>query len=163
MQTPYREVAEASPRIEVITSSEVMELHGNDHLEAVTIESRPASRARLELSGLFIFTGARPHTGWLADAVALDRAGFVLTGAELPGAGQPARPLESSMPGVFAVGDVRSGSTKRVAAAVGEGAMVVRFAHQLLAHLAAGSTSSPARRVWALLAPQSPPAWRPGR
>jgi thioredoxin reductase (NADPH) len=124
---------QASPGIEVIHRSEVIELHGRDHLEAVTVGSRPTSRAQLQVKGLFIFTGAHPHTGWLADAVALDRAGFVLTGGELPDADQRKRPLESSMPGVFAVGDVRSGSTKRVAAAVGEGAMAVRSVHEHLA------------------------------
>jgi thioredoxin reductase (NADPH) len=84
---------------------------------------------------LFIFTGAQPHTDWLRGSVALDQAGFVLTGADVSRDGGSPRPLETSVPGIFAIGDVRTGSTKRVAAAVGEGAMVVRFAHDHLAQL----------------------------
>jgi thioredoxin reductase (NADPH) len=97
----------------------------------VSIRSREEPRTRLDVSALFIFTGARPHTEWLTGTVAIDRAGFVLTGTDLVGHGG-ARPLETTVPGVFAVGDVRSSSTKRVAAAVGEGAMVVRFVHDHL-------------------------------
>lgn len=106
--------------------SEVAELHGSGgRLEAVTLKDGE----RISLSFLFLFLGAAPCTEWLRDVVATDEHGFVLTG---PDAGADGL-LETSLPGVFAAGDVRSGSTKRCATAVGEGAMVVSFVHQRLA------------------------------
>jgi thioredoxin reductase (NADPH) len=103
--------------------SEIAELHGDDgRLEAVTLRDG----ARMPLRSLFLFLGAAPCTDWLADAVAVDDHGFVLTGAAAGAEGL----LETSVPGVFAAGDVRSGSIKRCATAVGEGAMVVRFVHE---------------------------------
>ena len=109
--------------------SEVAALHG-DHgqLETVTLDSGE----RMAFSFLFLFLGALPCTDWLGDAVARDDKGFILTGAA---AGADAL-LETSLPGVFAAGDVRSGSTKRCATAVGEGAMAVQFVHRRLAELA---------------------------
>ena len=92
-----------------------------------------------EFRHLFLFIGADPNTGWLRGCVDLDASGFVTTGAlPLPGEAVPGRaalPLETSLRGVFAIGDVRSGSTKRVAAAVGEGAAVVAQIHSVLAGL----------------------------
>jgi thioredoxin reductase (NADPH) len=106
--------------------SEVAELHGaNGQLEAVTLESGE----RLPFSFLFLFLGALPCTDWLGDVVARDDNGFILTGA----AADADYLLETSVPGVFAAGDVRSGSTKRCAAAVGEGAMAVQLVHARLA------------------------------
>jgi thioredoxin reductase (NADPH) len=106
--------------------SEIAELHGADgRLEAVTL----TDGTRLPFSFLFLFLGARPCTEWLGDAVARHEDGFVLTG-ERAGADYL---LETSVPGIFAAGDVRSGSTKRCAAAVGEGSMAVQFVHQRLA------------------------------
>jgi thioredoxin reductase (NADPH) len=106
--------------------SEIGRLHGTGgQLEAVTLKSGE----RLPFSFLFFFLGAKPCTAWLDDTVACDADGFVLTG-DAAGAEYL---LETSVPGIFAAGDVRSGSTKRCAAAVGEGAMVVQFVH---AHLA---------------------------
>ena len=106
--------------------SEIAALHGKDgHLEAVTLKSGE----RLALSYLFLFLGARPCTEWLHDTVACDDDGFILTGA----AANADHLLETSVPGVFAAGDARSGSTKRCATAVGEGAMAVQFAHAYLA------------------------------
>jgi thioredoxin reductase (NADPH) len=103
--------------------SEIARLHGGDgQLEAVTLRDGE----RVALSFLFLFLGASPCTGWLGDVVARDEHGFVLTG---PDAGADGL-LETSVPGVFAAGDVRSGSIKRCATAVGEGAMVVRFVHE---------------------------------
>jgi len=103
--------------------SEIAALHGADgQLDAATL----GDGERIALSHLFLFLGAAPHTGWLGGAVALDDDGFILTG---PRAGSE-NILETSVPGVFAVGDVRSGSVKRCATAVGEGAMVVRFVHE---------------------------------
>jgi thioredoxin reductase (NADPH) len=116
--------------VEVRDRSEISELHGSDGLlEAVTL----TDGARLAFSFLFLFLGARPCTEWLGDAVARHDDGFVLTG-EAVGA---ANLLETSVPGIFAAGDVRSGSTKRCAAAVGEGSMAVQFVHQ---HLSAQAT-----------------------
>jgi thioredoxin reductase (NADPH) len=110
---------------------ELAALHGtNGQLEAVTLKSGE----RLPLSYLFFFLGAKPCTAWLDDAVARDADGFILTGA----AADAEYLLETSVPGIFAAGDVRSGSTKRCAAAVGEGAMVVQFVHSHLAPRTAG-------------------------
>ncbi|HEX6702471.1 MAG TPA: FAD-dependent oxidoreductase [Gaiellaceae bacterium] len=109
--------------------SEIAALHGHDgHLEAVTLEDGE----RLPFSFLFFFLGAQPCTGWLDDAVARAADGFILTG-DAAGADNL---LETSVPGIFAAGDVRSGSTKRCAAAVGEGSMAVQFVHEHLADLA---------------------------
>ena len=106
--------------------SEIAALHGADgRLDAVTLESGD----RLPFSFLFLFLGALPCTEWLGDVVARDDKGFILTGAA---AGSDLL-LETSLPGVFAAGDVRSGSTKRCATAVGEGAMAVQFVHSRLA------------------------------
>jgi thioredoxin reductase (NADPH) len=123
---------DADDRIRVLTGARVLELHGENRLDGITV--RRGGQARLNVRALFVFTGAAPHTDWLGENVLLDANGFVLTGADV--ASQPratARPLETSVHGVFAAGDVRSGSIKRVAAAVGEGAMVVPFVHAYLA------------------------------
>ncbi|MFB6286233.1 MAG: FAD-dependent oxidoreductase [Candidatus Bipolaricaulia bacterium] len=126
--------------------TEAVELHGDDHLTAVTTENnRDGTRTQIDTPALFSFIGATPCTGWLRDAddspapVALDENGFVLTGTALPtGAGRddhaPAF-LETNQPGVFAAGDVRSGSVKRVASAVGEGSMAVKLVHESLARI----------------------------
>ena len=115
--------------------SEIAELHGkNGRLEAVTLESGD----RLPFSFLFLFLGALPCTEWLDDTVARDDNGFILTGA----AANTDNLLETDVPGVFAAGDVRSGSTKRCATAVGEGAMAVMFVH---GHLARTATVQGAR------------------
>ena len=106
--------------------SEIAALHGKDgQLEAVTLKSGE----RLPFSFLFLFLGAQPCTDWLDDAVARDGDGFILTGADA----EAENPLETSVPGVFAAGDVRSGSSKRCATAVGEGAMAVQLVHGHLA------------------------------
>ena len=106
--------------------SEIAALHGQDgQLEAVTLKSGE----RLPFSFLFFFLGAQPCTEWLDDAVARAADGFILTG-DAAGADNL---LETSVPGIFAAGDVRSGSTKRCATAVGEGSMAVPFVHQHLA------------------------------
>ena len=100
----------------------------------------------VEAAALFVLVGAQPHTGWLPTAVARDRWGFVLTGADLSESeadprwplARPPLPLESSLPGCFAVGDVRHGAVKRVASAVGDGAVVVTQVHD---HLTREATS----------------------
>ena len=115
--------------------SEIAALHGEDgRLAAVTLKSGEL----LAYSFLFLFLGALPCTGWLDDTVGRDRNGFILTGA----AANVDNLLETDVPGVFAAGDVRSGSTKRCATAVGEGAMAVQFVH---AHLARAATVERAR------------------
>jgi thioredoxin reductase (NADPH) len=124
----------ADPRIEVLSQTEVRGLEGATHVERVTVEHTPSQqRTTMECQGLFCFIGAIPATTWLDDNVALDRTGFVLTDRFLPDAaaspdfaGRDPLPFETSVPGVFAVGDVRHGSMKRVAAAVGEGSSAVR-------------------------------------
>jgi len=138
---------ERHPLIEVCYATEARELHAGRHLEAVTVEGAEG-RTRLRAMALFICIGGQPRTGWAADAgVALDPAGYVLTGPDLldrgrrpPGWALDRDPLalETSAPGVFAAGDVRHGSTKRVAGAVGEGAMAAALAHRRLAELEEG-------------------------
>ncbi|GAA4708762.1 FAD-dependent oxidoreductase [Phytohabitans rumicis] len=129
---------ERDPRVEVLRHREVRGLAGQDgRLAAVEVEDdRTGERRRLEAGLLFVFIGTQPHTGWLAGTLALDDHGYVHTGpAAAPAARGDRRPevLETSRPGVFAVGDVRGGSIKRVASAVGEGAMAVRLVHEHLA------------------------------
>jgi thioredoxin reductase (NADPH) len=122
--------------VEVVTRAQISGLEGRDGmLEAVRWRrAETGEEVRRPIHHLFLFIGADPNTGWLAGSgVALDAHGFVLTGAD---AGPDRRPLETSVRGVFAIGDVRSGSTKRVAAAVGEGAQVVAALHSFLARAA---------------------------
>jgi thioredoxin reductase (NADPH) len=131
---------EANPRIEVLTMTEVRALAGDGHLEQVTLEHAPTATSRtVRCGGLFCFIGAEPATSWLSDAVTLDSHGFILSDRDLPDAatdprftGRDALPFETSMMGVFAVGDIRHGSLKRVAAAVGEGSSAVRSVHEHL-------------------------------
>jgi thioredoxin reductase (NADPH) len=126
-----------NPAIEVCLHSEVRELIGDEALEALVIEdTETGERRRLDARALFVFIGAEPHTEWLKDRVALDDGGYVLTGRDAASVVTDDRRspalLETSVPGVFAAGDVRSGSTQRVAAAVGDGAIAVRLVHQFL-------------------------------
>jgi thioredoxin reductase (NADPH) len=131
---------EQNPAIEVLTSTEVRELVGDGgELQGLVVEDKRTDEQRqLAARALFVFIGADPHVEWLAGRLALDDHGFILTGAPaaangaVPADREPA-PLETSLPGVFAAGDVRSGSIKRVASAVGEGAMAVRLVHDHLA------------------------------
>jgi thioredoxin reductase (NADPH) len=142
------------PHIEVHTNCELRDLLGDKALDAVVIEERDTGGRREEQArAVFVFIGAEPHTAWLGGQVALDDDGFVVTGldwphddGETPGwpLDRAQYPLETSCPGVFAAGDVRSGAVRRVASAVGEGAMAVRFIHQYLADVGA---ASPARGV----------------
>jgi len=127
---------EATPNIELIFNAEVIGLEGNEDasLERVRWRSRLSPEAfTLAVSNLFLFVGADPATSWLDGCgVKVDRAGFVLTGVPAEGNGRPVAPLETTVPGVFAVGDVRSGSVKRVGGAIGEGAQVVAALHGFL-------------------------------
>jgi thioredoxin reductase (NADPH) len=129
---------EADAKIELTTRTEVRALDGDDHLERITLRDEGKGEDRtFACSGLFCFIGASPATGWLSETVALDSDGFILTDRQLPN-DLPERartplPYESSVPGIFAAGDVRAGSMKRVAAAVGEGSSAVRSVHERLA------------------------------
>ena len=117
------------PNVHVMTSTEVRELHGEAALEAVTVtDNRTGTRRTIDARALFVFIGMAPCTGWLGGLVDLDDHGFVRTGPGSDGAGRSL--LETSQPGIFAVGDVRAGSAKRVATAVGEGAMAIRLAFE---------------------------------
>jgi thioredoxin reductase (NADPH) len=122
----------------------VIGAEGSGHLEWLTIQHViTGSSQRVPADGLFVFIGATPHTEWLANAVARDQQGFVLSGPDLCTADQcrPGWPLdrdpyvfETSMPGVFVAGDVRKGSVKRLSSAIGEGAMAVQSTHQYRKH-----------------------------
>jgi thioredoxin reductase (NADPH) len=128
---------DADPKIDLLTGVEVQRLAGGDHLEQVTLSHTATGREQtIPSSGLFCFIGATPATGWLGADVLLDEDGFVLTDRQLPSSLRGAAdrlPFETSVPGVFAAGDVRHGSLKRVAAAVGEGSSAVRSVYERLA------------------------------
>jgi thioredoxin reductase (NADPH) len=127
---------ERTPNIALSPRTEVRELLGEDRLEGVVVE-REGERHTLPARALFVFIGADPHTSWLEGAVELDEHGFVRTGREVSqDEGHQPYFLETSRPGVFAAGDARSGSIKRVASAVGEGSMAVRLVHDHLSRVA---------------------------
>jgi thioredoxin reductase (NADPH) len=126
--------------IEIWHRSQVAAVDGAGRLERVAVRrGDDPEPVELKVAAMFIFIGAEPRTDWLAGAVDRDPRGFLLTGKAVPGqVRDPGRPerdrylLETSVPGVFAVGDVRASSVKRVASAVGEGAIAVQFVHQYL-------------------------------
>ena len=132
----------APPLVEIHQHTEVREVVGDGILQGVVVEdNRTGDRRTLEARAMFVFIGAEPHVRWLGDQVLLDDHGFIVTGpsaiqadAEAYGwyLSRPPFLLETSRPGIFAAGDVRSGSIKRVASAVGEGSMVVRLVHEHL-------------------------------
>ncbi|HEX5574477.1 MAG TPA: NAD(P)/FAD-dependent oxidoreductase, partial [Gemmatimonadales bacterium] len=134
---------EGLENVTIYRNTVVSGLEGDEQLRVVHLTNGLPERKSIATTSLFLFIGADPKTEWLRNCVELDRRGFVLTGTGLPqetasnerwrAAGRAPFLLETSLPGVFAAGDVRSGSTKRVAAAVGEGAMAVSFVH---AHIA---------------------------
>src|SRR6266852_4258644 len=125
---------ERNPRIALHARTQVKGLIGATVLEAVIIEAADGARSQLPACALFSFIGAEPNTDWLKECLQLDEDGFIVTGSDLTATdGWKPLLLETSQPGIFAVGDVRHGSIKRVATAVGEGAMVVRLVHERLA------------------------------
>jgi thioredoxin reductase (NADPH) len=122
---------EADPRISIEYGAEVTALQGADHLEAVTIRDVKTGATRVvETRALFIMVGAAPNTEWLSGLVKLDDKGFVVTGST----GSAASPYATSLPGIFAVGDVRAGSVKRVASSVGEGSVVISKVWEFVNH-----------------------------
>jgi thioredoxin reductase (NADPH) len=131
-----------TPAIELRTHTEIVALRGDDHLESVTWKNDQTGASEEHAIGhVFVMTGGDPNTGWLDGCVVLDEKGFIKTGPDLSPEDLSAsnwpltrRPfsLETSVPGVFAVGDVRGGSIKRVASAVGEGSIAISFVHQVL-------------------------------
>ena len=125
----------ATENVEVLYHTEVRRMHGEGRLEAVEVEDHRSGEVRtLKTPAVFTFIGVSPRTGWLPPEVQTDAKGFVLTGRAVEGtAGHEPALLTTSVPGVFAAGDVRAGSTKRVASAVGEGAMAVKLVHEHLA------------------------------
>jgi thioredoxin reductase (NADPH) len=136
------EQIEKTANIEVWLQTSVVEVHGDSRLDAITVCRGTAGPQKLLANSLFIFIGAEPRTEWLSSLVERDERGFILSGPDLLRDGK--RPaswtldrdpglLETSVPGIFVVGDVRHGSVKRVASGVGEGAVVVQFMHQYLA------------------------------
>jgi len=137
---------EANPAIELHFKTEIVGLEGGSRLDRITwLDKTSGETSTREIRHLFIMAGASPRTDWLRGCVALDEKGFILTGRDLEtGTGAPAMGwtlarspymLETSLPGIFAVGDVRSGSVKRVASAVGEGAIAVHLVHRALAEI----------------------------
>ncbi|MGN6635564.1 MAG: FAD-dependent oxidoreductase [Oryzihumus sp.] len=139
------------PGVDVMLHSEVAELMGDQRLDAVAVQDlRSGQRREVPARSLFVFIGSKPGTQWLPEDVARDEHGFVLTGAAAeaahprgdddPGIARPVLLLETTRRGVFACGDVRSGSVKRVAAAVGDGALSVRLIHEYLAAIGRSST-----------------------
>ena len=114
---------EADSAVSIEYGAEISALHGVDHLEAVTIRDvRTGASRRVDTRAVFIMVGAAPNTEWLSGLVKLDPKGYVITGAPAQAASSP---YATSLPGVFAVGDVRAGSVKRVASSVGEGSVVI--------------------------------------
>jgi len=126
---------EASPNINVVTRTEVTALHGDDHLLRITrIDRDTAQESEHDCSGLFLFIGAIPYTDWVSELIELDSKGFILTDTSVSEtSGYQPLAYETSQPGVFAAGDARADSMKRVAAAVGEGSSAIRSVHQHLA------------------------------
>ena len=133
---------EETPNITLLTHTQIEALDGDAHLSRVTWRDAAGTRTTVDVRHVFFMTGADPNTAWLQGGLVLDEGGFVKTGQDLTpedlaGAKWPlARPphlFETSRPGVFAVGDVRASSVKRVAAAVGEGSICIQLIHRVLA------------------------------
>ena len=131
---------EATPNVAVRLRTRVVGGRGDTRLESLTLEDDQAQQQEVPAAAVFIMIGAKPHTDWLAPVLSLDKDGFVLTGRDIPSSNwaleREPYPFETSRPGVFAAGDVRHGSVKRVAGAVGEGSVAVGSVHRYLAELA---------------------------
>ena len=129
---------EQTPNIELLTHTTIRRMRGDGHLDGVEIVNEKTQQERaVDTAAVFSFIGAVPRTEWLPSEIERDAAGFIRTGADLAqsphwSSRRPPFLLETSRLGVFAAGDVRAGSAKRVAAAVGEGSMAVQFVHEVL-------------------------------
>jgi thioredoxin reductase (NADPH) len=127
---------EATPNLAVRLGTQVVGGRGSTRLKSLLVEDRQ-SRQEVPAAAVFVMIGAEPHTDWLAGVLHLDERGFILTGRDIPGTSWALErgpyPFETSRPGVFAAGDVRTGSVKRVAGAVGEGSVAVGSVHRYLA------------------------------
>jgi len=138
----------ARPNVHALYRTEVVRAHGTGSLDAIDVRhSDSGETARLESGGLFLFIGADAETGWLPPEIALDRRGYVHTGPDVGADNgwhldRDRYLLETSVPGIFACGDVRSGPVKRVASAVGEGSLAIAFVHQYLREIAATSSDA---------------------
>ena len=145
---------DATPNIDVRRRVQVADATGTSagHLQSLALQDTTSgARQTVPADALFVLIGAQPRTRWLRDAVARDRQGFILTGPDLPvgtharwPACRPPLPLETSLPGVFAAGDVRHGSVKRVASAVGEGAATIPLVHRYLVRAPQAANPPPA-------------------
>jgi thioredoxin reductase (NADPH) len=135
--------------VKVETRSEVTDAFGDDHLESIDVTNRTTGETtRRRASALFVLIGADAETAWLPPQIGRDERGYVITGRDVLATGAWAGGrdpylLETTVPGVFAVGDVRAGSVKRVAAAVGEGSMAIAFVHQYLASMSSLAPTPP--------------------
>ena len=141
MSSYLRRELEATEKVEFRCATEVVGAGGADRLEYLDLRDEAGGIERVEAAGLFLLIGGHPRTEWLPENVERDRAGYLLTGLDLVRGGKVVdcwplertpRMLETSMPGAFAIGDVRRGSLQRVAAAVGDGSLVVNQIHRLL-------------------------------
>ena len=136
---------ETHPKISLHLHTEIVGLEGQTHLESVQWKDKQTGKVEtVPIRHVFMMTGARPNTSWLKDCLAMDNKGFIVTGHDLqengtdkPQWSYPRAPylLETSLPGVFAVGDARAGNVKRVASAVGEGSISVHLVHRVLAEM----------------------------
>jgi thioredoxin reductase len=141
---------DATPNVDVCYRVRVADGTGTSHLESLSLEDTTSrSRRSIRADALFILIGSQPRTQWLGESLARDQQGFILTGPDLPGGtpahwppGRPPLPLETSLAGVFAAGDVRWGSVKRVASAVGEGAVTIPQVHRYLETMRAASAAA---------------------
>ena len=135
----------STPNVSVRTDTQVVDAYGGQRLEGLVLEERETgAREEVQAAGVFVLMGAEPRTDWLHEVLERDDRGFILTGADVVSErwplDRPPLPFETSMPGVFAVGDVRHGSVKRVAGAVGEGSVAIGSVHQYIAELERATT-----------------------
>jgi thioredoxin reductase (NADPH) len=139
---------DATPNVDVCYHVQLADGTGTGHLQSLVLQDTASGERRsVPADALFVLIGSQPRTQWLGECVARDQQGFILTGPDLPAGtrwppGRPPLPLETSLPGVFAAGDARRGSVKRVASAVGEGAATIPLVHRYLQTTAAAKAAA---------------------